>query len=327
MNTGAILAFASLALLVFPASVSAGYIAWFLWPGAREFIEAALPYALAFAITALGAQFMLRAGTAVCWLTAFVGPKNLVRDHFAASARSRTALLAVVAVALTFVLIAILRYPFGDARPFLIIGATGVLIALDIATVRGVLRIARTSRSAAFFDGMTEAEKRAADRPWPVRSRPSFADPSVIESVEDARRYARRAKDSAELHTWIGAGIIVISTAFIGSSLSAMWENPGPLSTFSGYTVLGFAALGFAIQRRARSYRALENDFSTRAHVLETRLAAASQQLRQPRRTGMITRMLRRISALIRGVADAARAARSRRTPNAGAAAPRRRSA
>lgn len=296
MTTALVMSVVSLLLVLIPVAVAVALLAWFVLPDARHMIEEALPAGLAFAISALGAQIVLRAGMATCWFTAFVGPKNLVRDHLAASIGSRTAAFAASAAVLNLVLIVVMRFPFGDARSPIIILATAALLALDLATLRGVVRISRTSRSAAFFAGMSETEKKVADRPWPVRRRPSFADPSTVESIDDAWRYSRRATDAAELHTWIGAGIIVIFTAFIGSSISASWEEPGPLSMISVYAVFGFAALGFWIQRRARSYRSLANEFAVRARVLEARRDAVDRRLQkhQPSAAAEFMRLLRR---------------------------------
>ncbi len=296
MTTAIVLSVFSLLLLLIPFAVAVALLAWFVLPDARPLVEESLPAGLTFAISALGAQIVLRAGMVTCWLAAFVGPKNLVRDHLAASIGSRTAAFAASAGVLSLVLIVVMRFPFGEARGPIIIVLTASLLTLDLATLRGVRRISRTSRSAAFFSGMSEKEKKVADRPWPVRQRPSFADPSTIESIDDAWRYSRRATDAAELHTWIGAGIIVIFTAFIGSSISASWEEPGPLSMISVYAVLGFAALGFWIQRRARSYRSLANEFSVRARVLEARREAASRIDQKPQRSasGLWNRLRRR---------------------------------
>ncbi len=255
--------------LMAPAAVSLGFGAWLVWPDARAFAEDTLPAALALAIATIGIQFLLRAGAACCYLVAFIGPGNSVRNHAAALVQSRTGKYAIVATAVSLALLPVMKYPFGDARAFVIIFLTCALIVFDVLTFCGLTRISRTSRAQAFYHGMDENEKRIADRPWPTSRRPSFPEPSEVASAADARRYLRRAKDTAELHVWIGAGIIVVFTAFIGTSLSASWEQPGPGPMIAVYVVLGFTALGFWLQRRARSYRALADDFAARASDLE----------------------------------------------------------
>lgn len=133
MTTAIVMSVFSLLLLLVPVAVAVAVavLMWFVWPDARPIIEESLPAGLAFAISALGAQIVLRAGMATCWLAAFVGPKNLVRDHLAASIRSRTATFAASAGVLNLVLIVVMRFPFGDARSPIIIVVTAALLALD----------------------------------------------------------------------------------------------------------------------------------------------------------------------------------------------------
>ncbi|WP_262003113.1 hypothetical protein [Microbacterium sp. Mcb102] len=345
MSTSIVLMMFSFVGLVAPAAVSLGFGAWLVWPDARAFAEDTLPAALALAIAVIGIQLLLRAGAACCYLVAFIGPRNNVRNHAAALARSRTGRYAILATAVSLALLPIMKYPFGDPRAFVIIFLTCALIVFDVLAFRGLTRISRTSRAEAFYDGMEEDEKRIADRPWPTSRRPSFPEPSQVASAEDARRYLRRAKDAAELHVWIGAGIIVIFTAFIGTSFSAIWEHPGPGPMIAVYVVLGFTALGFWLQRRARSYRALADDFAARASELEDHSSHM-----QSRRARLLHDWANRILGRGRGTSPTAqehpsvrpmggkssasnaaaptagRGGRRRRTPNAAAGGPRRRS-
>lgn len=255
------------------AAASLSLLAWLAWPDAPALIEDSLPVALELTVVIIGLQLLLRAGAACCYLVAFVGPRDSVRNHLAALLRSRTGRYAILAAVASIVLMALIDYPLGDVHALSVIVLASALIVVDVLAFRGLTHISRTSRAAAFYHDMAEDEKSIADRPWPTSRRPSFPDPSQVASAEDARRYLRRAKDAAELHVWTGAGIIVVFTAFIGTSLSATWEQPGPGPMIAVYVVLGFTALGFWLQRRARSYRALADDFAARASDLEAQAA------------------------------------------------------
>ncbi|MGH3689349.1 MAG: hypothetical protein ACRDT7_04260 [Microbacterium sp.] len=328
MSTSIVLMMFSFVGLVAPAAVSLGFGAWLVWPGARAFAEDALPAALALAIAVIGIQLLLRAGAACCYLVAFVGPRSNVRNHVAALVQSRTGRYAILATAASVALLPVMKYPFGDARAFVIIFLTCALVVFDVWTFRGLMRISRTSRAEAFYHGMDEDEKRIADRPWPTSYRPSFPEPSQVASTEDARRYLRRAKDIAELHVWIGAGIIVIFTAFIGTSFSATWEQPGPGPMIAVYVVLGFTALGFWLQRRARSYRALADDFAARASELENH-RSDTQSRRAWLLRGWAGRLLGRGKQTVRASRErpaSAGGGRPRRRGSATAGAQRRRS-
>ncbi|MGO4490154.1 hypothetical protein [Microbacterium sp. 2RAF4] len=295
MSTSIVLMLVSFLGLAAPVAVAVGFAVWLLWPEARVSMKELLPAALYFAVSVLGLQVIIRAGAACCYLVAFVGPQSNVRNHLRALAQSNTGRYAALAAGVGIVMLPVMKYPFGSARAFVIIGLTVALVSLDILTLRGLTKISRTSRAAPFYEGMNEDEKRIADRPWPTSSRPSFPDPKSVKVAADASRYERRAKDIAELHVWIGAGIILIFTAFVGTSLSASWEKPGPGTMITVYVVLGFAALGFWLQRRARSYRALADEFAARASDLEA-LAARSVNPAATAPSRWLKRLLRRRS-------------------------------
>lgn len=338
LTTSLVLMAFSLVLLTAPLAVALGFATWFVAPVARAFVEDQLPGALAVGIAAVGLQLVLRAGMAACFFVCFVGPAHRLRDSFAAARRSRTAWFASIALLLSIALAVVMRFPFGDPRPVAVIVLIGLLLTFDVLTARGLFSIARVSRASAFYEGMSEAEKRVADRPWPTSRRPSFADPAGIESEDDARRYERRANDAAELHVWIGAGIIVIFTAFIGTSLSASWADPGPASVIPVSVVIGFSGLGFWIQRRSRAYRSLAQDFARRAAELALqRETAEAAEAAEERTAGRLSRWIARrrgrpIGIAPRGDRDASsrassvsgRGGRRQRRGNAAAGAPTR---
>lgn len=269
MTTAVVLTVLSMFLLLLPLSVAIGFVVLLFFPESRDVFEQPISYALAYAITGLGFLILLRAIALTCMLTAFIGPKNDFRDHLSAMGKSRTAQFAALSALITVALMIAMRFPFGTSRAFVVVFLTVALIWIDVAIVRGLWRLGLTSRRRAYYAGMSEEQKQRADRPRAPRVRPSFPDPKVLTSAPDAARYQRRADEIAELHTWIGAGIIVIFTAFVGTSIAAFLEGAGPVSAMSMYVVLGFIGLGFWIQRRARGYRTLSADFNRRCQEIE----------------------------------------------------------
>lgn len=269
MSTAITMTALSLLLLIAPLAVAAGFGAWFLLPDQRRVIEDLLPSALAMAIACLGLQVMTRLLVATCALSGFIGPANRFRDQLSALANSMTARRAVFSACITVGLLIVMRFPFGSSRRFVIIALTIALVVTEVATLHGLVRIASASRRDAYFENMTPAETRIADRPWPVLSRPSFPDPSTVSTSAGADRYRRRASDIAELHTWIGAGIIVVFSAFVGASISALWEKPQAATPLPSMAVLACIGLGFWIQRRSRTYRSLAQEFLRRQRSLE----------------------------------------------------------
>ncbi|MBQ3359623.1 MAG: hypothetical protein IJG47_12095 [Microbacterium sp.] len=268
------------------------FLAWIVWPDALGRNEGYGPFALWIALQFLGLQILLRAGTAVCALVIFAGPQGAFLDHLGAILRSRTGVIALFSGITSVGLAAAIKVPFGPLRPVVMTLLAILLVVLDTLVLKGIGHIARTSRAHPYFENMDSVEKDAADRSWPVLSRPSFPELGEVKSIGDARRYARRAKDIAELHVWAGAGLVVVFSAFIGTTLSASWEEPGLPSVFGLYLVLGAVALGFWLQRRARSYRSLSSDFEMRAEDLKRAEAMQAETVTQPRK--------RRLSNLVR---------------------------
>jgi len=280
MLTSLTLWFASM-LLAIPSIAPPALVAtWLVAPTLRTPIERILPEALAVAIVGLSLMFMLRALEFLCATAGFIGPRNRVRDGFAGIFRSRAGQCAIASLVLTLALIGVLQNPFGALR-FPIAGALVLtLIFIDSLVFRGLLRISRTSKSAPYFSGMSEEEKDLADRPWPKGSRPSFPDPTSVSVAADALRYARRAEAISQAHTWSGAGIILVFSAFIGNSISAMVTDNGAGSMPTVMFILGAIALGYWLQRRARSYENLAKSFENRATAIRDQLRRPSIAVR-----------------------------------------------
>lgn len=279
MTTAIAVTLCSMLFLLLPSGVAIGFAALLLFPDSRDLLEQPISYALAFAITGLGFLLLLRTIALACGLTAFVGSKYVLRDHLSAIGQSRTGQLAATSAFATLTLMIAMKFPFGESRLYAVILLTIALIWIEVVLVRCLRRIGISNRKRAYYEGMSDDEKKRADRPRVRPLRPSFPDPSKLTSAEDAGRYQRRADDVAELHTWIGAAIIVIFTAFVGASISGFIEGAGPISALSMYVVLGFIGLGFWIQRRARGYRALSEDFANRRQELELELELAEAEL------------------------------------------------
>lgn len=270
MTTAFTLTMFSLFLLL---PVVAIVVAWLIWLTVEPMqfeIEHVLPQMMTLGVSALGLAMLLQIMAMVCGFTAFIGPKNRFRDQLIAAIQSRTGRRSLAAIALVIILMFLMRYlPFDDTPPIVIV-LTVVLVIIEIALVRSLFRLRKSSRARPYFDNLSELQKDRADITWPIRVRPSFANLEDVSSPADAERYARRARDAAELHTWIGAGIIVVFTAFVGMSIAATWESPestGPLPTLM---VLGFIGLGYWIQRRSRVYRSLAEDYMRHRQDLES---------------------------------------------------------
>lgn len=274
----------SLLLLAGPTSVAVAYGLWLIAPILRRPIAQTLPELFALAILAVAVLLFLRVCAGACSFGGFFGPSHRPRDVFAAYTSSRTARLAFASAVMLIFLLVALRYPLGALRPIAISALTFVVLALDVAATRGLFRIVRASRSAHYFEGMSEDQKAIADVPSSVARKPSFPAPSALESADDAGRYARRASAIASYHTWTGAGLIVVFSAFVGTTIPALWESKAFPEQVPMYVVLGALALGFLLQRRARSYEALAEAFFSR----ETELVSAAKRAT---RSGSIARL------------------------------------
>ncbi|MDQ0643771.1 hypothetical protein [Microbacterium murale] len=214
----------------------------------------------------------------------FAGPSGRTRDQIFATLRSRTAWLAALSVIATLAQVAVLRAPSGEEKDAVFVGLTISLVLLDVLTHRGLHRIMAANSAVPYFDGMSEQQKRAADRPWPTWRRPSFPDPKALVSAADAQRYARRANDIALLHEWIGIGLVVVFSAFVGTTILEMFESTEPIGQLPVLLVLGFVALGIWLQRRAGSYRRLAESFSDNLRRKPQRtLTARSRGMRRSR--------------------------------------------
>jgi len=281
----------NLPMVLLPAIVAnaAFFVLWSGAPPLRTSIERLLPGWFALTIEMLGLVLMIRVFAALCVATCFIGPFDRVRDSVFAVLRSRTGCAAVLSELITVALMPIIRFPFGPARFPLIAALTVALAIVDSLVLIGLRRISRASRKNAYFDNMTDGEKEKADRPWPKGEHPSFADPDALLSATDARLYASRATTIARAHTWAGAGITLVFSAFIGTAVTASWVDQGPGSMFLMVLVFGAIAIGYGLQRRANSYRRLAKAFHERAASLsDTRprrsLTARGRAVRRARR-------------------------------------------
>lgn len=249
-------------LLLVPLSFSIGLAFWFAWPAARPWIDEQLVAAITASLAAVGLSIMMRTFVVIFGAGTFVGPANHLRDIAAAAAQSRTLRRSVLSAGLMFTLGWVLQTDVGGpVRPFLILGTSTALIVLDVLILRGVAHIFITNRRSPYFDGMSEPQKQIADRPWPALLGSSFPDSRARISALDAARYRRRALAIARAHEWTGAGLILIFSAFVGTAATASWESREPYSIAPMFVVLGLVAVGFFIQRRARSYRTLAASF------------------------------------------------------------------
>ncbi|MGM1018252.1 MAG: hypothetical protein ACQEW8_12025 [Actinomycetota bacterium] len=287
MVVALVLWWVSIVFLLLPIGTSVAWLLWMAWPARRAEIEGLLPGALAASITALSMILMLRMFTTLPMMGAFIGPDGLLRDHVRATVQSRTARKLILGGIIAVALMTIMQVPFGPPRALLIIGLTLALVLVDVLTTRGLLRIARSVRSAPYLSGMIEEQKVIADRPWPTRPKPSFPETTSLDDAADSRRYARRATDIAQIHEWTGAGLIVVFSAFVGTAISPLWESQEPGPPIPMLIVLGLLAFGFWLQRRGRSYRRLSDAFEARAAEIEGRprrsLDARGRALRRHR--------------------------------------------
>lgn len=273
-----------------PIAILIEYAVWFAWPAQRPQIEDVIAQTYGVTIAVFPLVWTIQLLLSMPALLAFAGPRNRVRDHVPILFHSRTARWCALSWMLTFALIMAIKVPFGPPRAYVILALCAALIVSMIFAGIGLTRVYRTNRRMPYYAGMTEAEKKLADQPRGERKLPSFPDAAAVTSPEDAHRYAGRAKTISETHTWIGAGIIVIFTAFIGTTIAATWESKDVTAWIPAYFVLFALALGFWIQRRARSYDQLRESFESRARELEAARDAA--HARPPKR-GLIARLFR----------------------------------
>lgn len=266
----------SCVLLLGPVAVVLAYTTWLTWPSQRPFVEQILPVTLGASLLALGLLMLIQCFILAAAGLIFAGPRNRIGDRVRMLARSRTARWCAVSTALTVALMIPTRFPFGPSRLLVLAALSIGLIWAMLAGARGFAAVYRTNRKAPFFSGMTEAEKQIADNALPELRKPSFPPLNDVESAEEARQYARRARTIAGTHIWGGAAILVIFSAFIVTAFSAVWESADPLAWAPSYLVLGALALGFWIQRRSRSYERLHDAFEARAHELDEEMKRPS---------------------------------------------------
>ncbi|MCE4026779.1 hypothetical protein LXM50_12445 [Microbacterium sp. Au-Mic1] len=259
---------ASSILLIAPLALVVLHLVWFADQDRREVLEPALLSAARTALYLMLMLMLIRVFVVLCAMGTFFGPSARISDALAAIIQSRTGRWTTLSAAATLTLIPILRFqPLSTA---LITALTLLLVVMDIFVLRGLRHLSLASRARPFFEGMTEEEKTAAARPWPQGDRPSFPDPTTTESIRDALLYQARATNIALAHSWSGAGIALVFSAFIGSAIVASWTDQGPGTMFLLILVLGAVSLGYWLQRRAQSYEGLAERFAARAETLRT---------------------------------------------------------
>lgn len=194
-------------------------------------------------------------------LPIFVGPTSRIRDLAAAGLRSHTGRWFLISAALTGSLQIALWQPASVAQFILTLCLFAALTIVWILVLHGLRMIARTDRREAYFEGMSEREKRLADNPWPALATPGYLDIDHLNSADDADRYAHRAADAARMHDWIGGGIMVLSTALLGAAVSRFFEASEPtLWIWVAVSLLG-VGLGYAVQLRGRAYHRLRESY------------------------------------------------------------------
>ncbi len=212
-------------------------------------------------------------------LGSFIGPANRLRDHAVAAMRSHTGRWFLLSAALTVALILTLKTEPSVVQALVEMALLAGLIAVWCFVLRGVRSIARSDDAVPYFECMEEAEKEAADSPWPSRPIQGFPDPAEMMSTADADRYARRAADIARLHDWLGQGLFVVSTAFLGAAVAQVFEA-GHLVPWiwAGLSLMG-AAAGYAVQRRGRAYHRIQEEFEkTSAELARAVRAEATER-------------------------------------------------
>lgn len=194
-------------------------------------------------------------------IAVFAGPKNRLRDQAAAAMQSRTGRWFMLSSALTIALLVTLRAAPSAGQAFLAAALLVSLVCVWWVVLRGVRSIARSDDAAPYFEGMSEQEKVLADSPWPSRPIKGFLDLDLLVTSADADRYAHRAADIARMHDWLGGGLFVVSTAFLGAAVAQLFEagSTSPL-VWAGLSLLG-AAGGYAVQRRGRVYHRMQEEY------------------------------------------------------------------
>lgn len=275
------------ALLIAPIGLVVTGAVWATVSSSRASLEEVLPPLYELSRTSLLMSFLMMLSLALVPAFAFAGPDNSDRDRWMMVIRSTTARWCVLSGALAFGLLMAIQGPFLKRWLLALILAA----LLTTSTLRaGILLtlVYRRNREAPYLEGMSEEEKRKSEQNRAARKRPSFPEVSTVGCPDDARRYSRRAAAISNIHTWAGAGVIVVFSAFVGSSLSTLVESGDSWALIPVYLVLGALALGFWIQRRADQYAALHAEFEARASELEE----------ATRRSSIADRLLSRIGIL-----------------------------
>lgn len=276
-----------------PILTSALILAWYL-PGVdQDFLETAMSSTWGLALICIFIGLMVRTFAVAGGAGTYAGPENHLRDQFAAIRQARLTKWVLASAIAALALMIVSRTTF-DGRVFVVTGLMIVIAVADVFSIRGLWKVMRSNRKAAYFEGLTEAQKQKIDRRTGKWNRPSFPSEDLYVSPADARRYARRASDIAKIHEWIGGGLILVFSAFVGTTIPAMWESKDPLSQIPVWFVLGFVALGFWLQSRARSYIRLADSLEdrtrsrTRTTIDRRGRQLRATQYRRPRSAGRL---------------------------------------
>lgn len=269
MSTTMILWWLFCVVLVGPIAIVLEWAVWLVFAEQRADTAFVISQTYGVTFAALALVWTFQPIVLLTAAFAFAGPRNTFRDRLKILAASRTARWCALSWVLTISLSIVIRFPFGFPRSLIILALSVALIGAMLSCGLGLTRLHRTNRKAAYYTGMTDEEKRVSDLPRNEADHPSFPSAHEVITADDASRYARRAKTISETHVWVGAGIIVIFSAFIGTSISAMWESSDPITWIPMYFVFFALALGFWVERRARAYDQLRELFESRARELE----------------------------------------------------------
>lgn len=227
---------------------------------------ALMQLAMTFSLIDVGCGFTIFISATSGW-----GPQKTVRlrDYASAAVSSLTGRWFLFGALIAALLSVELQRPAETSRTVVSLICLGLLITVWIMVLRGIRRITATNRAQPYFSGLTDDQKDLAENPWPTRVKPTFPDPELTGSEDDAMRYARRAHRIARLHEWIGGGVIALSTAVLGAAVAQFFVPSGDVAPWiTSIVALLVLALGYAIHRRGSQYNRLREQFEQAAAKL-----------------------------------------------------------
>lgn len=232
-------------------------------------------------------------------LAAFVGPQPHIKGRIVGGEASRVRSLAVagvesvtgrwfvVATAISVAMLIALAQPSSVNQLIICAALFAAYLALWIVVLRGIRRIAASDNSSAYFEGMSETEKKMADTPLPAFDPPGFVRLDQLKSAADATRYAHRAEDLARMFDWIGRSIGVLAAAVLGWLVSTWFSEPVSWSSIGVLAALASVLVGFGLERWARAYGRLQEQYED----VSLELAARVDAEMVPKRGGLRRRL------------------------------------